>query len=131
MRRIVLDTNVLVAGLLTPFGATARLIDALIAGEAVICYDSRILIKYRQVLERPKFGFDSDTAIELVNDLEYSGIRIVAPPLALTLPAPDDAMFIEVALAGHVDYLVTSNLRHFPAKSRSGELSIEGKQGLA
>jgi predicted nucleic acid-binding protein len=36
------------------------------------------------------------------------------------LPDPDDAAFLEVALASSSDFLVTGNISHFPAESRRG-----------
>jgi predicted nucleic acid-binding protein len=43
---------------------------------------------------------------------------VIAPPLTLKLPDPDDLMFLEVAASAGEGVLVTGNLRHFPAKSR-------------
>jgi len=37
--RIVLDTNVVVSGLLTPFGASAQIIRMVASGHLVLCYD--------------------------------------------------------------------------------------------
>gem|GEM_PF-5759409 len=42
------------------------------------------------------------------------GRRVVAPPLNLKLPDPDDAMFVEVAVAGQADAIVTGHTGHFP-----------------
>lgn len=55
---IVLDTNVLVSGLLTPFGSSGEIVRMVSAGVLVLQYDSRILLEYRDVLCRPKFQFN-------------------------------------------------------------------------
>ena len=54
MIRIVLDTNVLVAGLLSDKGPPGQIVDLIIIGEIEIACDSRILAEYRDVVERPK-----------------------------------------------------------------------------
>ncbi len=53
--KIVLDTNVLVSGLLTPFGPTGEIVRMVSAGELILAIDARILSEYQEVLHRPKF----------------------------------------------------------------------------
>ena len=118
--RIVLDTNVLVSGLLSPFGPPGRVLDALLVGDVTICFDGRIMTEYRQVLLRPKFGWSSDAVDPLLDYLASAGESVVASPLNVSLPDPDDLMFLETALAATANHLVTGNRRHFPAKSRHG-----------
>jgi uncharacterized protein len=117
---IVLDTNVLVAGLLNPFGAPGRLLDAVLSGDLRLAYDDRILAEYRQVQARAGFGFDRAFIAELLTYLEAEGQHITAPPLNTDLPDPDDAPFLEVAQAAEADALVTGNIRHYPASARRG-----------
>ena len=50
--RFVLDTNVLVAALLSPYGAPAAVLQVVLSGSAVVCFDARILSEYREVLRR-------------------------------------------------------------------------------
>lgn len=38
----------------------------------------------------------------------------------MTLPDPDDLPFLEVAVAGRADFLITGNLKDFPVESRYG-----------
>ena len=117
---VVLDTNVLVAGLLTPHGPSGRVIDLLLNGDLTPCFDDRIIAEYREVLARAKFGFDP-TQIEAVLDyVEGEGLHIVAAPLDVSLPDPDDRAFLEVAVAAGAEWLITGNVRHFPTKSRRG-----------
>ena len=113
--RIVLDTNVLVSGLLTPHGPPGRLVDLLLAGEVTLIYDDRILSEYHEVLERPRFDFDPGDVEDVLKLFATEGEAVTAPPLAVELPDPDDLPFVEVATAGRADALVTGNLRHYPA----------------
>jgi putative PIN family toxin of toxin-antitoxin system len=57
MMNIVLDTNVLVSGLLSPFGPCGRIVCMVSSGELTISLDARILAEYEEVLCRPKFKF--------------------------------------------------------------------------
>ena len=116
--KIVLDTNVLVAGLLSPFGTPAQALQLILAGKVDLCVDARILTEYRDVLARPKFGFDADAVADLMEFIEQIAETVAPTPWGLELPDPADAMFLEVAHAGQADYLVTGNLKHFPARKR-------------
>ncbi len=125
---VVLDTNVLVAGLLTPRGPSGRIIDLLLNGDLTPCFDDRIMAEYREVLARAKFGFDP-TQIEAVLDyIEGDGLHIVAAPPGVFLPDPDDTAFLEVAIAAGVERLITGNTRHFPAKSRRGIRVVDPRE---
>ena len=49
---VVLDTNVLVSGLISPFGPPADIVRLLAAGAIRVCYDACIFGEYREVLSR-------------------------------------------------------------------------------
>lgn len=117
---IVLDTNVLVAGLLDPFGPPGRILDLVLAGDVQLAYDDRILAEYRAVLARDKFGFDPTAVDAVLAYIETTGCPITAPPLNIEWPDPDDTPFLEVAQAAQVAALVTGNPRHYPTPSRLG-----------
>lgn len=113
--RIVVDTNVLVSGLLNPHGPPGRVLDAVLAGTHVLLCDDRIRSEYTEVLGRKRFGFASADVATLLRGLESCGESVTAPPLSVSLPDPDDLPFLEVAVAGRADRLVTGNPRHFAA----------------
>jgi uncharacterized protein len=115
--RIVLDTNVLVSGLLSPFGPPGEIARLVSSGSVTLCLDARILAEYDEVLARPCFGFDQDAVAALLDYLDFAGETVAAEPLHARLPDADDEPFLEVALACGADCLVTGNLAHFPAKT--------------
>lgn len=115
---VVLDTNVLVSGLLQPFGPSGQIVRLVAAGELVLCHDPRILTEYREVLLRERFGFDPARVSALLDEIRAEGIGVVARPLAAGLPDPDDEPFLEVATAAGVQYLVTGNVKHYPTTAR-------------
>lgn len=128
--KIVLDTNVLVSGILSPNGPPAAVLRALLTERVTLCFDERIVSEYREVLTRSKFSFDRELIEELVGFLEAAGSPTLAAPLAVTLPDPWDQMFIEVAVAGEADFLVTGNLKHFPEPARAGVRVVSPREFL-
>jgi putative PIN family toxin of toxin-antitoxin system len=111
--RIVLDTNVLVSALLNPFGAPGRVLDLILAGAVTIVYDDRILAEYREVLLRPRFGFEKPQVQRLLEYLIFTGEGVSASPLNAEAPDADDLPFAEVAVSGNADALVKGNPAHF------------------
>jgi len=113
---IVLDTNVLISALITPFGNAARILDMILIGGLQTLYDDRILSEYREVLSRPKFGFEKKDVEALLSFVEGEGFRITAMPLKEASTDEDDVPFIEVAISGETDALITGNKRHFAGR---------------
>ncbi len=116
--RVVIDRVVLVSGVLRPDGPPGRLLDAVFAGALEVLVDDRILQEYRAVLLRPRFALDPSDVGVLLYTLRDEAELVLAPPLKLELPEREDRPFLEVALAGHADALVTDSARHFPTTYR-------------
>jgi uncharacterized protein len=114
--RIVLDTNVLVSGILNPHGAPGSILNAVLNEEVTVLIDDRILSEYRDVLLRSKFGFPGDYVESILEFLEYGSPSITAGPTSAAISDSDDISFYEVAIAGTADYLITGNDKHFPAR---------------
>ena len=112
--RIVLDTNVLVAGLLNPNGAPASILNLIVRGSGLLLYDNRILQEYMEVLRRERFGFDQESVDALIAFIGEEGEYVVAEPVMESFNDKDDRAFYEVAVSGKADYLVTGNKTHFP-----------------
>ncbi|KAF0207723.1 MAG: nucleic acid binding [Actinobacteria bacterium] len=118
--RIVLDTNVIVSGLLSPFGPPGEIVRMVSSGMVVLCVDARIFAAYDDVLARLKFGFDPDSVAAFLDYVDFRSEVVASAPLGQRLPDVDDEPFLEVALAAGADCLVTGNLAHFPPDVRSG-----------
>jgi putative PIN family toxin of toxin-antitoxin system len=118
--RIVLDTNVLVSGLLSPFGPPGEIVRMVSSGVVVLCLDARIFAEYDEVLSRPRFGFDTDSVAALLDYIDFRSEVVASEPLEKRLPDPDDEPFLEVARACGADCLVTGNLAHFPSDMWAG-----------
>jgi putative PIN family toxin of toxin-antitoxin system len=119
--RIVLDTNVLVSGLLNPNGVPGRVIDLILGRQIQLLYDDRILNEYHEVLSRPKLRISKDHAIAVLNFFRIAGEPVTALPLpAELLTDLGDLPFAEVAASGNADALVTGNSKHFTGLDKHG-----------
>ena len=118
--RIVVDTNVLVSGLLSPFGAPGVVVAQIVSGSVSLCYDGRILAEYTDILRRETFLFSKMSIAALLGAIQANGELTSAAPTPVRLPDPTDESFLEVAVASVADYLVTGNVRHFPDSARQG-----------
>ncbi len=116
--RVVLDTNVLVAALLTPGRTPERALEALWARGATVLLDARIEAEYRAVLARAKFAaVPAERREALLASVLARGSYVPAERLARCADAlldDDDRAFVEVARAGEATFLVTGNVKHFP-----------------
>ncbi len=112
--RWVLDTNVVVSGLLSAAGPPGRLLDAALSGALRLVYDDRIEAEYREVLARPALGIDATKRETFLAVLSLHECVTVPAWSGEAPPDPDDQMFLEVALLADDRILVTGNLRHFP-----------------
>ena len=114
----VIDTNVLVSALLSenPDSATVQVLRKILKGEIVPLFSRDIMSEYSSVLNRSKFGFDSETVDILLTAISEKGIEIEPNPTGATLPDIFDLPFYEAAVEKHDEgaYLVTGNLKHFP-----------------
>ena len=118
--KLVLDTNVLVSGLLTPFGPCGEIVRMLTSGVFVPCVDARILLEYDEILRRPRFGFAPAQVEVVMAYMRTLAQPYATVPLPLSLPDDDDDPFLEVAIAAKAEALVTGNKAHFPPDRRLG-----------
>lgn len=124
--QVVLDTNVLVAGLRSNRGASYRLLD-LVGQELFDLHLSvPLVIEYEDVLRREVVGrFVPATTVEAVIDFHCSvaakhRIHFLWRP---ALRDPGDDMVLELAVAAQSD-IVTHNLKDFGGVERFGLRAI-------
>lgn len=115
---VVIDTNVLVSGLLgrNSSSPTVGILNHLLTSREVITplYCEEIFQEYENVLHREKFNFDQDEVEEVlkrIRDIGISSPRILSK---ISLPDLKDVVFYEVALSKEESFLVTGNIKHFP-----------------
>lgn len=116
----VIDTNVLVSALLRSASVPGIIAQESLDGQIIPLLNDEIISEYRDVLLRPKFRFDRGAVDALINGIIKRGIHVDAlTPIEELLPDPTDMVFYQVVMEAKKDdnaYLVTGNLKHFPAK---------------
>ena len=96
--RLVVDTNVLVSGLLSSRGTPAGIFNLVVNGDVILVLDTRIFDEYADVLGREKFGFPSDSVQEILAFIRREGLFTTPQPVSCRTPDPGDVPFIEVSL---------------------------------
>lgn len=115
----VIDTNVIVSALLKWNSVPGVVLQAVFNGFVVPVYNDEILNEYRNVLNRPKFGFSSELISETISQIESLGVMENAlETVAEAMPDPKDIVFYSIALSHGKTaetHLVTGNVKLFPA----------------
>jgi putative PIN family toxin of toxin-antitoxin system len=131
MLTVVLDTNVLVSGLLNSNGPPARILDLILGGQILVAYDDRILGEYEEVLSRPELHIQTSKTLTVIDYLEISGRYIESGTLSPEgYTDRDDVMFAEVFITSNADALVTGNLRHYKPLLKQEMLVLSPAQFL-
>ncbi len=112
--KVVIDTNVLISGMINVNGMPAQILNLLVNGRITVLYDSRILKEYEEVLGRKKFGFRKASITPLLDYIKNEGEYVTAEPSPRPFTDADDRAFYEVARTARANCLVTGNKDHYP-----------------
>ena len=106
--KVVVDTNVLVSGILKQHGSEASVLRLIADKTLSWCVSAAVIAEYRTVRTRPKFNFNP-AIIDLWMDMAATGV--VVSPSSIVTVSPDEAdnRFLECAEAAKADFLVTGN----------------------
>ncbi len=121
---IVLDTNVIISGLLW-LGAPNRILQLIEKGEIKLCLTPQILKEVQEVLKRPKFllriKICRTSTEELIADISkiaklFSDIKI--PPVVKE--DPDDDQILSCALVANAQFIITGDAHLLKLKKFAG-----------
>ena len=116
--RVVIDTNHIISAILSARGASAKLIDWMTREEDYfqLLLSNPIWDEYTGVFEWLIPPSKQREKYRIITMLRTHSVW-VEPEIQLHIcPDPSDNRFLECAVAGHAEYLVTKNIRHFPYK---------------
>jgi len=108
MKRIVLDTNIIVSSALG--GALVLILEKWDEGKFTVIATSDILSEYFEVINRPKFRLNQET-IDRITRYLYQFSEFVVPEERIQFvdADPKDDRFLEAAVAGQVDFIVSGD----------------------
>lgn len=132
-----MDTDVVVAAMRSPSGASAAVIQAVRLGGAVLLLSVPLALEYESVCARAEHRLAAGLSERQVGIFLDAVIAMATPvdPHFLWRPQLRDAndeMVLEVAINGRADALVTFNVRDFgTAPSRFGVAALLPREALA
>jgi uncharacterized protein len=111
--RAVIDTNILVSGLIRKQGLPGQVLRRLRDGDFSIIYSVPIMVEVVDVLSRPqiqrKYQVMSDDITALINLVRLRG-ELVSPNRKIdTCRDPKDNRFLEAAIEGNADMIVSGD----------------------
>lgn len=114
--RAVFDTNILVSGLISPKGSPAKLLNFWQKREFILITSKKILQEVKRVLAYPKIAktycLDGETTTDFLKGLSiFSEVVEPRKRIKIIKKDPADNKFIEAALAGKADFIVSGD-RH-------------------
>jgi putative PIN family toxin of toxin-antitoxin system len=115
MTRVVIDTNIIVSALLQPLGPPAQVFSFTVGGSIQLCVSGEVYAEYEEVIRRPRFRRDEDVITAALDTIREKGFWVKPTETVRVCADPDDDIFLECAQAARAAYLVTGNLKHFPA----------------
>jgi putative PIN family toxin of toxin-antitoxin system len=123
--RVLLDTNILVSGILSAGQPPARLLHLWLQRRFELVTSERQLEELRAVLARPKITkriSPEETAV-LVENLEQEAICARDLPVVDVSPDPDDNFILATAIAGAAELIVSGD--------QAGMLDLQEVSGIA
>ena len=116
MQKIVLDTNVVVASLISN-GIPFKIINELaFENKVTVCISGPIFEEYVEVLSRPKFSVFKDfksRAETFITKIQEVAVKF-SPDIKLNVISDEaDNRFLELSVYAKADYLITGNTNDF------------------
>lgn len=112
--RVVIDTNVLISGLISASGPPARVLDLWVEGAIQVAVSPPIISEYLGVFLRPKFEGAGSVAIRqetVQRMIDLPNTVLVLPSIRLAVIQEDqsDNRFLECAKTGQADWIISGD----------------------
>jgi len=133
MQRVVLDTNVVISGLIGK-GKPRRILELVFKRRIIVVLSSPTLNEYSNVIDRPKFSRYQDfnrNAANVLKLLQSISLRFEPTIQLKECSDEDDNKFLELAVEAKANFLITGNLKHFPAKIFHGVQIVSPSEFLS
>src|SRR5438445_6648394 len=133
MYQVVIDTNVLVAALLSNRGASYRLLRMMGDARWRVNLSVPLVLEYEQTLERVcTAGALSESDVDDVLNFicASASLRPIFFLLRPMLPDPKDDFVLELAVESRADFVITFNAKDFVGADRFGIRVISPREFL-
>ena len=108
MKRVVLDTNIIISSVLG--GALVLILEKWDEKKFTVVVTTDVISEYFEVLNRPKFNLKQET-IDKITRYIYQFSEFVVPEEKIRFieDDPKDDKFLEAAVSGKVDFIVSGD----------------------
>lgn len=135
MKKVVLDTNILVSRLISPKGVPAKIVKALQEKRFILVTSEELLSELKRTLNYPKIKRnykleDRDINKYIKNLSIFSELVSPKEKLRIIKDDPDDNRFIESAVAGKATYIVSGDKHLLELEEYEGIKLITSRQFL-
>lgn len=127
--RVVLDCNIIISAGLNA-GICGEVIAAVVRRHELLI-SADVLQEYLLVAKRKKFCNSYEQLALLIQILMQNAILVDPAAGGIGLPDAKDVMFLDLAISGAGDALVTGNKRHFPFSEYAGVHIFSPREFLA
>jgi len=115
MKKVTLDTNIIISAILSPNGKAAQIMQQFFDGKIQLYYCEEILSEYENVLLRPKFDFEVEKREAFLTGIKRLGILIHPEKSDICFIDESDRIFYDTAKACNA-ILITGNIKHYPVE---------------
>jgi putative PIN family toxin of toxin-antitoxin system len=129
MKRVILDTNIIISSALG--GALVLVLEKWDEGKFTVIVTTDVVSEYFEVLNRPKFNLTQET-IDKITRYIYQFSEFVVPEEQIRFieDDPKDDKFLEAAVAGKVDLIVSGDNHLLALKEFRSIPIISGREFL-
>ena len=126
MHLLVIDTNIFISAILGNSFPRQIIYQLVLPGKVELIVSPEVVEEYIELFSHSKFTkypHFRTTAFDLVNELGAIVKNIIPKKQFTILSDKDDNKFLDLAISGRADFLITGNTKHFPlGKFRDTEI---------
>ena len=114
MLKIVLDTNVLISGIIVEAGLSGLILEAVQAGKLKLVISTALLVEFSEVITRPhiikKYPKIAPHPDDLLDYLRVNAILVSGIPTSTVVKEdPDDDFVLASAIEGQADFIISGD----------------------
>lgn len=129
MKRVILDTNIVISSALG--GALVLVLERWDEEKFTLVVTTDIVSEYFEVLNRPKFRLNQETIDKIIRYIyQFSEFVVPEEQIRFIEDDPKDDKFLEAAVAGKVDFIVSGDNHLLALKEFRSIPIISGREFL-